>query len=89
MSIVQTSAREILVIEDDRVLSQLLTRELARGGHTVNAVGRWSEAAAYLETHAPNLVVTDVRLPDVNMLEKLPALAAEQPVLVLTAFGTV
>lgn len=89
MSIVQTSTREILVIEDDRVLSQLLTRELARGGHTVSAVGRWSEAAAYLETHAPNLVVTDVRLPDVNMLEKLPALAAEQPVLVLTAFGTV
>ena len=81
--------REILIIEDDRVLNQLLTRELSKSGYSVQGTTTWSEASRHLETHAPHLVITDVRLPDANMLDKLSQLAADQPVLVLTAFGSV
>ena len=81
--------RHILIAEDDRVLRELMVRELAKTGYQVNGVGDWREASRYLERHAPDLVLTDVRLPDANMLEHLPALTAEQPVVVLTAFGSV
>ncbi|MFO1319964.1 MAG: sigma-54 dependent transcriptional regulator [Burkholderiales bacterium] len=81
--------REILVAEDDRILNELIVRELSKIGYAVSGVGDWGQAARYLEKHAPDLILTDVRLPDANMLEHLPALTAEQPVVVLTAFGSV
>lgn len=81
--------REILVAEDDRVLNQLVVKELSKLGYAVHGVSDWNQASRYLETHAPDLILTDVRLPDANMLDHLPALTAEQPVVVLTAFGSV
>lgn len=80
---------EILVAEDDHILNDLIVRELSKTGYAVNGVSDWGQAARYLEKHAPDLILTDVRLPDANMLEHLPALTAEQPVVVLTAFGSV
>jgi len=81
--------REILLIEDDRALNQLLRSELSKGGYGVHASSTWTEASRHLETSAPNLIITDVRLPDANMLEILPQLTGDQPVLVLTAYGSV
>lgn len=80
---------EILVVEDDEVLNQLLVKQLADMGHAPKGVANWCAAREYLTQHEPDLLMTDVRLPDADGLELLPQLAAEQPVIVLTAYGSV
>lgn len=79
----------VLVIEDDRVLNTLLCKELRRMGYTVEGAVSWVEARGYLARHEPRLILTDARLPDAQLMDFLPALAADYPVVVLTAFGSV
>ena len=79
----------LLVIEDDRVLNTLLCKALRRMGYTVEGVVSWAEAKGYLARQEPRLIVTDARLPDAQLMDFLPALTADYPVLVLTAYGSV
>jgi len=81
--------KQVLIIEDDTVLNRLLVKYVKGLGHGVSSAGRWSEADEYLQCHEPHLVITDVKLPDGNSLERLPELVGNQPVIVLTAFGSV
>ena len=82
-------SRHILLVEDDELLNQLITRYLRGAGYDVTNVRRWSEADRYLEKREPHLVITDVRLPDGDSLGRLPKLIEHQPVIVLTGFGSV
>ncbi len=79
----------LLVIEDDRVLNTLLCKELRRMGYGVEGAVSWSQAKGYLAGHEPRLILTDARLPDAQLMDFLPVLAADYPVIVLTAFGSV
>ena len=81
--------KRILLIEDDRVMSRLVAQHLRSLGHEVTHAAGWREADDHLAQHEPHLVIADVKLPDGNSLERLPALVARQPVIVLTAFGSV
>ncbi len=81
--------KRILLIEDDRVLSRLISQQLRGLGHEVTPVSGWREADDYLAANEPHLIISDVKLPDGDSLERLPALVAAQPVVVLTAFGSV
>jgi DNA-binding NtrC family response regulator len=57
--------------------------------HEVTGVGGWQEADQFLGTNEPNLIITDGKLPDGSSLERLPELAKGQPVIYLTAYGSV
>lgn len=80
---------QILVIEDDETLNRLIVKQLSAAGHDVTAVTRWGDADIYLAKHEPNLILTDVRVPDGDSMERLPELASDYPVIVLTAYGSV
>jgi len=82
-------SKNILVVEDDDLLNQLISRCLRGAGYQVTGVRRWAEADRYLEKHEPHLIITDVRLPDGDNLSRLPQLSEHQPVVVLTGFGSV
>jgi len=82
-------SQKILVIEDDRTLSRLIVDQLNGLGYAATGAGCWEEADAYLSRHEPQLVITDVRLPDCDILERLTDLTKAQPVVVLTAYGSV
>jgi two-component system response regulator FlrC len=84
----------ILLIEDDRNLRTALCDVLVRHGHQVLAVETAESALASFSesTFEPDLVITDVQLPEMNGLDLLCRIrqhAPEIPVLVMTAFGTV
>jgi DNA-binding NtrC family response regulator len=81
--------KRILVVEDDVVLNRLLVAQLRNQGYEVTGVIGWRDADRYLSRHEPSLVITDVRLPDGDSLERLPELVKTQPVIVLTAYGSV
>jgi DNA-binding NtrC family response regulator len=84
-----TSKPLILIIEDDRLLNKLLVGEIKRMGYSADGVFSWNEARSHLSRTDPSLIITDVRLPDANIMDILPSIASEHPIIVLTAYGTV
>jgi two-component system, OmpR family, response regulator MprA len=78
----------ILIVDDDRSLRDALRRALVLGGYeTVSAEGG-QEALTQLAVAAPDAVVLDVGLPDVDGLEvcrRLRGSGSRVPVLMLTA----
>jgi DNA-binding NtrC family response regulator len=78
-----------VVVEDDKVLNRLLLKHISTLGHRVIGVDSWTAADEILGTIEPHLVITDVKLPDGDSLERLPDLVTSHPVIVLTAFGSV
>ena len=57
---------DILVVEDNKELSALLTDFLREEGYTVSAVDSGERAISLFERYGARLVVLDVNLPDVN-----------------------
>ncbi len=79
----------ILVIEDDRLLNRMIRRQLEEMGHEVSGADSLGSAKSYLRKHEPDLIISDMRLPDGDCLSALAELGESHPVIVLTAYGTV
>ncbi len=88
-----TPAR-IFVVDDDASSRDLLTRILASEGHQVTALADGREALDRIAAGGapPDLVVSDIRMGEVDGLQLTDALRArapETPVILVTAFGNV
>jgi DNA-binding NtrC family response regulator len=82
----------ILVVDDDPASRDLLRKVLATEGHQVVQAADGREALAEVERQRPDLVVSDIRMPDVDgvqLLERMREAAADVPVILVTAFGDV
>ncbi len=79
----------ILVIEDDKVLNDLLSKELSAIGYGVFSARCWRDAETYLTQNEPDLILLDIRLPDADGMEVIPKLTSNHPVIVLTAYGSI
>jgi two-component system OmpR family response regulator len=78
----------VLIVEDDKVLSDGLTRHLHQSGYVVEVAGSGVEANAVLATEEFDLVVLDIGLPGMDGFEILRRVRRRPgylPVLVLTA----
>jgi len=78
----------LLVVEDDPLLAEGLTRTLARAGHAVDHASSGKRADAMLADQKYDLVVLDIGLPDIDgfeVLRRLRQRGATTSVLVLTA----
>ena len=78
----------ILVVEDDRAVRASLDRALRLEGYDVQAVGDGTSALRALALAAPDAVVLDLGLPDLDGIEvcrRLRAAGDDTPVLILTA----
>jgi two-component system, NtrC family, response regulator HydG len=81
----------ILVADHEPKLGRPLAQTLEGEGHSVVRVGGGRQALVELAAHAFDLVLTDLRMPEVNGLAVLRAARACTPpveVVVMTAFGT-
>ena len=58
--------RSILVVDDDREGRELVAAALRFAGAEVRAVGSASDALDYVKDHRPDLVLTDIAMPDVD-----------------------
>jgi DNA-binding NtrC family response regulator len=79
----------ILVIEDDRVLNRMIVRQLEYMGYKGQGVENLAAARAWLHENEPDMIISDMRLPDGDCIDELQALGESHPVIVLTAYGTV
>lgn len=81
----------VLLVDDDEAIRTVVSEALRRDGHEVAAAGTVAEQARQLESFAPDLLITDVVLPDGNGLDNVPAILArrpDMPVIVLSAQNT-
>ena len=84
----------ILVVEDDRRLSDLYRTSLGLSGYDVHVSPDGLDALRYLEDHRPDLIVLDLDLPKVpgatlyNELRLHPYMSAI-PILVVTGMDPV
>ncbi|MEQ1503009.1 MAG: ATP-binding protein [Myxococcota bacterium] len=81
--------RSILLVEDEQVLLEDYGRALLDAGYTVAPFATGSDAALWLSTHKPDVLVTDVVMPGFNGLELARIcleLYPETPVLFVSAF---
>jgi len=88
----KTEPCRILLVEDDREMLELVREHLEGEGHTVTPAGLGAEAIARLKAEPFDIVLTDLRLPDVDGMEVLQASRETQrdlPVILITAFGTI
>jgi two-component system OmpR family response regulator len=82
------SAVRVLVVDDEPTLAELLSMALRYEGWDVQTAGDGRTAVRLARDFAPDVVILDVMLPDIDGLEvlrKLRELAPSVPVLFLTA----
>lgn len=82
---------KVLVVDDDDAIRLVISEALSREGHTVKCAASVAEQARILEDFDPDVLVTDVILPDGNGLDVVPDILARRPdlpVIVLSAQNT-
>jgi CheY-like chemotaxis protein len=77
----------ILVIEDDPGVRRVLQHTLEYAGHTVNAVDNGRDALRAVNESEPDLVVTDIVMPDSDGLEVIRILTSDHPAVRIIAIS--
>lgn len=82
---------KILLVDDDAAIRLVVTEALRRDGHEVRTAATVAEEVSILEIFAPDVLITDVILPDGNGLDLVPSILKKRPdlpVIVLSAQNT-
>ena len=86
-------SHQLLMIEDDARLARMVADYLGQSGFAVSQAADGQHGLAAVQAGAPDLVILDLMLPDMDGLEvcrrirALPGALARTPVLMLTAKG--
>jgi len=70
---------EILVVEDDDELRRLVCRRLTLAGHQVAEAQNGLAALRQIQGHVPELIISDIVMPDMDGLELIRNLQKEHP----------
>jgi two-component system response regulator AtoC len=84
--------RQILVVDDEPKMARVLELMLKSMGHAVLTAGNGVQALALFGRNAVDLIITDLRMPEMDGMELLARLreqGSDVPVMVITAHGTV
>lgn len=82
----------VLVVDDEPGIAALCKRILSRAGYDVTALTDPRVAIEHLQVHHVDLLVVDIRMPEVDGFDVISRAQLVQPdiaVLVMTGFGTV
>lgn len=82
----------ILVIDDEKSQREILKTILEDEGYFVYAAGSGREALELFSTTTPDLILTDLKIPDIDGMSLLNSFTRElnsSPVIIMTAYGTI
>ncbi len=86
------SKKYILVVDDEAPMRRILEILLKGMGHKVGLASNGREALESLREHPADLVLTDLRMPEMDglsLLREIRRLEIEVPVILITAYGAV
>jgi len=63
------SGQKILIVEDDHPLARMMKMELEANGYNVHTEAEGARALNYAQEQSPDLVILDLRLPDMSGYE--------------------
>lgn len=81
----------ILIVDDERLICDLLRAVLGRQGHEVLTASNGREGLELFKEHRPRFTLLDLRMPEMNGIEVLKHIRAIDPkaaVMILTAWGS-
>ena len=89
MAVSESSARQILVVDDDENVAKLLGRVLGAQGHMVRRAADGLEALALAATIAPDLILLDLDMPRLSGFEVCRAFKSDPrtrlvPIVIIT-----
>ena len=87
-----STSKRLLVVDDNEMGRDLLSRRLASHGYTVITAGGGREALDQIETQNLDLVLLDVEMPEISGLDILSQVrqrrtALQLPIIMVTALG--
>lgn len=80
----------VLIVDDEKNLRELYKLELTREGYEVILASTGKEAIEILEDKLPDVVVMDIRMPDMDGIEALGKMVARfknLPVIINSAYS--
>jgi two-component system KDP operon response regulator KdpE len=82
--------KRILVVDDDRQITRMLRASLQSSGYEVSVAGNGVEGFKLFESVRPDLIITDLAMPEMNGLEFTQAVrrSAKTPIIVLSVRAT-
>ncbi len=84
--------KSILLIDDDESLRRVTQYNLSSKGFKVITAESGKQGLEHFETYSPDIVVSDVKLGDMNgldILEQIKITSPDTPVIIITAFGSI
>jgi len=81
----------ILVVDDDKTLRLMLRQHLQAAGYNVAEAAGGRKALQILASETVNLVLTDIRMPEMDGFELMAHMSADYPfipTMVMTGYGT-
>lgn len=69
--VIERDIKNLLVVEDDKVMRQSIIKLMGNGDIKTKAVGTGKEALAELQTHSYDCMILDLKLPDITGFEVL------------------
>jgi len=82
--------KRILVVDDERQITRMLRASLQSSGYEVLVASNGEEAYARFETERPDLIITDLAMPEMTGLDLTRAVRrlAQTPIIVLSVRDT-
>jgi DNA-binding NtrC family response regulator len=80
----------ILVVDDEAMMRNLLEKILTREGYAVKTAGNGVEALEMLQHEKVELIISDMKMPNMDGFELLKTVKQEYPninVIIMTAYG--
>lgn len=83
------SDNRVLIIDDDRLMRNSLVDLAEAAGWTTKALARATDAERWIDQFQPDVILSDVRMPEKTGLDLLRSLVSSPPVVLISAHGDI
>jgi two-component system, OmpR family, KDP operon response regulator KdpE len=88
-TVMQEGKRNILVVDDEPQITRVLKTTLSAKGYSIRTAGDGAQALEEMKNWSPDLIITDLRMPNIEGLELCRKVRAQSriPIIVLSVKG--